>query len=107
MADDQNLVHVTSQRLGDAVEVLGRRTPQVDGVPGLGADDELKFVCADRRDYEWSRGVLAERGLPVLCLFRPSAGRRLSAMIAGDPAVVCRFYEDPAEAAEHLAEFFA
>jgi len=29
-----------------------------DGIAGLGADDELKFVCCDRRDYEWSRDLI-------------------------------------------------
>jgi 7-carboxy-7-deazaguanine synthase len=36
----------------------------------LRAQDEVKFVIADRGDYEWSRGVVRERGLgdrgPVL-----------------------------------------
>jgi 7-carboxy-7-deazaguanine synthase len=29
--------------------------------------DELKFVIADRRDYEWARGQLRERRLDALC----------------------------------------
>ncbi len=29
----------------------------------IGPRDEIKFVLADRADYEWMRGVIAERGL--------------------------------------------
>ncbi len=37
-----------------------------DGMRGLGHDDELKFVCRDRADYEQARHWLAEDGrLPV------------------------------------------
>jgi 7-carboxy-7-deazaguanine synthase len=43
----------------------------------LTAKDEAKFVIADRRDYEWSRGIVRERGLlarlPVL--FSPVHGQ--------------------------------
>ncbi len=38
--------------------------------------DEVKFVITDRADYEWSRAVLAERGLAerAAVLFSPSHG---------------------------------
>lgn len=38
--------------------------------------DELKFVIADRRDYEWSRALVLERRLPERCavLFSPVHG---------------------------------
>ena len=32
-------------------------------IEALGARDQIKFVLADRADYEWARGVIAERGL--------------------------------------------
>jgi 7-carboxy-7-deazaguanine synthase len=35
------------------------------GIASLGADDELKFVCCDRRDYEWSRDLILGDGLPA------------------------------------------
>jgi 7-carboxy-7-deazaguanine synthase len=31
----------------------------------IGPNDELKFVLADRRDYEWMRDVVAKRSLPA------------------------------------------
>ncbi len=39
--------------------------------------DELKFVIADRADFEWAAGVIAERGLAARCravLLSPAAG---------------------------------
>lgn len=40
----------------------------------LGDRDQIKFVICDRADYEWSRNVLVERGLPAraMVLFSPS-----------------------------------
>ena len=60
---------------------------QVDwsGLRGLGPDDEVKVVCADRRDYEWARDLLrgGERlplGTPVS--FSPVHGRLAPADLA-------------------------
>lgn len=44
--------------------------------------------------------------IPVLCLFRPSSGKRLSAMIAGSPGVEVADYHGVVEAAEIFARFF-
>ena len=38
-----------------------------DNVALLGADDEVKFVVADRADYEWARGTIAEYDLSKRC----------------------------------------
>ena len=48
--------------------------------------DEVKFVLADRADYEWSRGLLRERALGGRCpvLFSPVHG-------ALDPGVLGRW----------------
>jgi 7-carboxy-7-deazaguanine synthase len=42
----------------------------------VGAKDEVKFVLADRADYEWARGLVRERGLAGRCpvLFSPVHG---------------------------------
>lgn len=42
----------------------------------LAATDEVKFVLADRADYEWSRALVRERGLAQRCvvLFSPVHG---------------------------------
>lgn len=43
----------------------------------LNSKDEVKFVICDRRDYDWSKDVLARYGLDERCgvLFSPCAGR--------------------------------
>ena len=47
-------------------------------INALAARDEVKFVIASRRDYEWARDVTRERGLAGRCnavLFSPVFGR--------------------------------
>lgn len=51
-------------------------------------------------------GKAAEWGKPTLCLFRPGVGRALSAMIAGNRAVVVREYESACELKDIFDEFF-
>ncbi len=43
----------------------GISADQIDweGLRQLGEGDELKFVCCDRADYEWARGLLRAGGL--------------------------------------------
>lgn len=45
-------------------------------------------------------------GKPVLCLYRPAASRRLSAMLAGNPAVRCEAYGGVGDLKPILEEFF-
>jgi 7-carboxy-7-deazaguanine synthase len=55
-----------------------------ENLESLKPDDQLKFVIADRSDYEWSRDVVAERKLterfPVL--FSPVWGGELGRQLA-------------------------
>ena len=44
---------------------------------------------------------------PILCLFRPTVGRPLSAMIAGSSAVIVREYQSTSDLKTILAEFCA
>lgn len=66
-----------------------------DNLPLLKSGDETKFVIADRADYEWSRAVLVERGLPARCmvLFSPVwnrlEARQLAEWILEDRLPVC------------------
>ncbi len=94
------------------------------GSPDLsdGGEDGAGDAEIYARDIEWLRDadvVIAEvttpslgvgyevaraagMGKPVVCLFRPEAGRRLSAMIRGNPAVRVLEYgsaEDPEDVA--------
>ena len=54
--------------------------------------------------YEIGRAL--EWGKPILCLFRRSSGRALSAMIAGSDGVTLRDYESAADLGEIFNEFF-
>lgn len=106
--------------LGDVLtEHVGDRTLTASGEEGV--TDEAIY----RRDLEWIRGadvVIAEvthpslgvgyeiataeaLGKPILCLYRPAAGARLSAMVAGNPRLVVREYAAPEDAAGHLSRF--
>ena len=38
-----------------------------ENLAGLRATDEVKFVVADRADYDWAKGVIAERELAGVC----------------------------------------
>ena len=38
-----------------------------ENLADLRSTDEVKFVVADRADYDWARGVIAERGLVGVC----------------------------------------
>ena len=48
-----------------------------ENLAALTARDEVKFVIADRADYEWTRGVIRERlrGSPAALLLSPVHGR--------------------------------
>jgi hypothetical protein len=51
-------------------------------------------------------GKATEWGKPTLCLYRPRAGRALSAMIAGCPGVTVREYGGGEELREAVDDFF-
>jgi 7-carboxy-7-deazaguanine synthase len=38
-----------------------------ENLAGLRPTDEVKFVVAGREDYDWAKGVIAERGLAGIC----------------------------------------
>ena len=52
-------------------------------------------------------GKATEWGTRVLCLFRPNAGRTLSALIAGSDRVTVREYQRAADVEEIFERFFA
>lgn len=54
--------------------------------------------------YEIAKAT--EWGKPVLCLYRPAAGRSLSAMIAGSSGVMLKEYQTPAQLNEIFADYF-
>ncbi len=89
-------------------------------------DDELPERHIHDRDLSWikesdvliaeitqpSLGVGYEiahalhYGKPVLCLYRPQAGKKPSAMIKGSPKIIFREYANKEEANKAIDEFF-
>lgn len=53
--------------------------------------------------YEIARAE--KMGKPVLCLFRPASGRKLSAMIDGSPHATIFEYNDPVSAEHAISTF--
>lgn len=53
--------------------------------------------------YEIARAE--RRGIPILCLYRPSVKLRVSAMLTGNPACRIEPYLTIEEAKEHIADF--
>ena len=51
-------------------------------------------------------GKATEWGLPVLCLYRPTEGRSLSAMIAGSNEVTLKEYQSPKQLQEIFEDYF-
>jgi hypothetical protein len=119
---DAALYYQIVQQLSKYGEVLTEHLGDTElGV--LGQDIEDRKI--HDRDLEWLRdsdylvaevtnpslGVgyeiakASEWGKPVLCLYRPTNGRSLSAMIAGCNAITVREYQNVAELPEFFEEF--
>lgn len=64
----RRVVDVKTPASGEAARNL------LDQLQQLNERDQIKFVICDRGDYEWSRALLAEHGLPrrAMVLFSPS-----------------------------------
>jgi 2'-deoxynucleoside 5'-phosphate N-hydrolase len=121
--DDWRLYLEIVRRLGAYGEVLTEHVADsgLSQVGEVGGDREIHD-----RDIEWLRqadrlvaevstpslgvgyevGRASEWGKPVLCLFRRSSGRALSAMIAGSAWVSLREYERAEELDKIFEEFF-
>ena len=52
-------------------------------------------------------GIAQGLGTPVICLYRPGEGRRLSAMLSGNPGIKVIEYVDVASVAGALGELMA
>jgi len=123
--EDQELY----QRLIQELQSHGQVLTEHVGDPDLtqwgddGPSDQLIF----RRDMDWLAeadlmvaevtvpslevgyeiGRAEALGIPVLCLFREQEGRRLSAMLSGNPKVTLAYYTSVPEASGHISDFIA
>lgn len=111
-------------RIVDLLKNYGRVLTEHVGNTDL-ADDRLSDTAIYERDMAWlgeadvviaevtvpSHGVGYEiaraemMGKPILCLYRPGTERRLSALIAGNPAVQCESYRRPRQLRAILGDF--
>jgi len=122
--EDQEIYHdliVYLQRYGEVLtEHIGGECLTVTG------EGDLPDERIHQRDLGWVRsadilvaevttpslgvgyeiGVAEQMGKPILCLHRSAPGRRLSAMIAGNPHLHCRRYAASSEAERIIDHFF-
>ena len=121
--DDQVIYHQLIQSLQGHGTVLTEHVgdPELTEQGDDGPSDQMIY----QRDMAWlgeaslmvaevtipSLGVGYEigraesRGIPVLCLYREQDGRKLSAMISGNPNVTVAEYETVEEALAHIGRF--
>jgi len=69
------------------------------------ADFVVAEVTVPSHGVGYEIGQAESMGKPVLCFHRRSAGRRLSAMLAGNPALRCETYEGVEEIRSVLDQF--
>ncbi|MBV9956826.1 MAG: nucleoside 2-deoxyribosyltransferase [Acidobacteria bacterium] len=120
--DDQALYLKIIEELSEYGTVL---TEHIGAADLTSSGEALSDAQIHERDLSWLReadrlvaevttpslgvgyeiGKATEWGKPVLCLYRPDAGRSLSAMIAGSAAVTLREYRTPAELKKILEEY--
>ncbi|HTY39978.1 MAG TPA: nucleoside 2-deoxyribosyltransferase, partial [Candidatus Paceibacterota bacterium] len=55
--------------------------------------------------YELGKAEVLDK--PILCLYRPQPGKKLSAMLVGDPKIKVRDYQKLDELPKIFKEFFA
>jgi nucleoside 2-deoxyribosyltransferase len=70
------------------------------------ADVVVAEVSIPSHGVGYEIGQAEALGKRVLCIHRPSAGRRLSAMLAGNTALQCETYESLEELDSVLKHFF-
>jgi 2'-deoxynucleoside 5'-phosphate N-hydrolase len=105
--------HVLTEHVGDAGlspqgEALDDRALHDRDLAWLkGADYLVAEVTRPSLGVGYEIGKATEWGTPVLCLFRPGAGRSLSAMIAGSAGVKVREYGSTSELKSIFEQFFS
>jgi nucleoside 2-deoxyribosyltransferase len=98
--------HVGDTELGVLGQDIGDRKIHDRDLDWLRASDYLVAeVTNPSLGVGYEIGKAAEWGKPVLGLYRPENGRRLSAMIAGCAEVTIREYQNGVELPEIFEEF--
>lgn len=71
----------------------------------LEADAVVAEVTTPSLGVGWEIGKAQAEGKPILCLYRETPGKKLSAMLSGNSGLEVRSYQQPSELAEDLARF--
>ena len=71
------------------------------------ADAVVAEVTLPSHGVGYEIGQAEAMGKPVLCIYRPSAGRQLSAMLAGNQRLQCEAYESVEELGRILTRFLS
>jgi hypothetical protein len=99
--------HVGDARLSAMGEDIGDQKIHDRDLDWLRESDYLVAeVTTPSLGVGYEIGKATEWGKPVLCLYRPTEGRKLSGMIAGCNGVTLREYQSTPELHEVFAEFF-
>ena len=69
------------------------------------ADLVIAEVTTPSLGVGYELGIAAKLKIPVLCLYRPVKGKRLSAMISGNEKFNCQTYQTRDDAKVHINKF--
>ena len=69
------------------------------------ADLVIAEVTTPSLGVGYELGIAAKLKIPVLCLYRPIKGKRLSAMISGNEKFNCQAYQTLDDAKVHINKF--
>ncbi len=70
------------------------------------ADLIIAEVTTPSLGVGYELGIAEKLNIPVLCLYRKTTGKRLSAMISGNQKFKCQAYQTLDEAQIHINNFF-
>ena len=70
------------------------------------ADAVVAEVSTPSLGVGYELGIAEKLKIPILCLYRPIIGKRLSAMINGNKKFQCQVYQGLDEAKTHINNFF-
>jgi hypothetical protein len=99
--------HVADTQLGVLAQDIGDKKIHDRDLAWLRESDYLVAeVTTPSLGVGYEIGKTTEWGKPVLCLYRPTAGRSLSAMIAGSSNVTLKEYQTPAQLNEIFSDYF-
>jgi hypothetical protein len=99
--------HVGDTELGVLGQDIGDQKIHDRDLDWLASSDYLVAeVTTPSLGVGYEIGKATEWGKPVLCLYRPTEGRALSAMISGSNAVTLKQYQSPTELKEIFENYF-